>query len=165
MRRRPTPDVPEPGQESVWDFPRPPALEEVARRVRVELAGVLVAESDRPLRVLETSHPPTYYLPPDSVDRGLLTPAMGRSFCEWKGTAAYWTVTAGGQERVGRAWSYRTPSMTFAPIADHLSFYPADFDCFVDEEPVSPQPGSFYGGWVTADLAGPFKGEPGSEWW
>lgn len=149
----------------MWSYPRPPALEAVDRSVRVELAGLVVAESPTALRVLETSHPPTYYVPPDSVDRSLLAPALGRSFCEWKGIASYWTVVAGGEERVGRAWSYASPSASFAALANHVSFYPADFDCFVDGLPVTPQPGTFYGGWVTSDVVGPFKGEPGSEWW
>ncbi len=161
----PQPDPVVDGQESVWDYPRPPALDASSREITVMLHGVVVGRTSRALRVLETSHPPTYYLPPDDVDGDLLVPAAGSSFCEWKGSATYWTVTAGGASVVGQAWSYRRPSTSFAPLADHLSFYPAHFDCFVDGERVRPQPGEFYGGWITDDVRGPFKGVPGSMWW
>lgn len=129
------------------------------------LHGTVVGRTKRSLRVLETSHPPTIYLPPEDIDNDLLTQAVGSSFCEWKGSATYWTVTVGKHAVVGRAWSYPQPSPTFASLADHLSFYPAHFDCFVDGERVRPQPGEFYGGWITDDVRGPFKGVPGSMWW
>ncbi len=153
------------GQESVWEYPRPPALEPSTRRVRVTLAGVVIAESSRAVRVLETSLPPTYYVPPADTVRRCFAPAPGSSFCEWKGAADYWTVTAGGSSVVGRAWSYPRPIAAFADLAGYVSFYPADFACFVDDEAVRPQPGHFYGGWVTDDIVGPFKGVPGSERW
>ncbi len=161
----PVPDPVGPGQESVWDYPRPPRLEPATRRVRVELGGTVIADCTRALRVLETSHPPTYYVHPADVARELLVPAPGGSWCEWKGPAAYWAVQMDGTRVEGGAWSYPTPLPPYEALADHLAFYPARFDCFLDDEPVAPQPGDFYGGWVTAELAGPFKGEPGSMGW
>ena len=152
-------------QESVWNYPRPPALEPSTRTVRVELAGILVAESSRAMRVLETSHPPTYYVPPTDIVRHHFSPGEGSSFCEWKGTAAYWTVSAGGATVVGRAWSYPQPIAAFASLAGYVSFYPADFACFLDDEAVRPQPGHFYGGWVTDDVVGPFKGAARTRRW
>ncbi|MDE0653968.1 MAG: DUF427 domain-containing protein [bacterium] len=167
MRKQglPQPDPAGLGQESVWDYPRPPALEPAARRVCVTLGGVVIAESSQSVRVLETSHPPTYYVPPADTAREYFSRAPGRSFCEWKGSAAYWTVSAGGLAVVGRAWSYPQPIPAFADLANYVSFYPADFSCFLDDEVVRPQPGRFYGGWVTGDIVGPFKGVPGSERW
>ncbi len=166
IRRVPVPDPVGPGQESVWDYPRPPRLEPASRRIRVELAGTLIADSERAMRVLETSHPPTYYVHPDDVVWEMVEPATTRgTWCEWKGQATYWTVTVGAVRVEGRAWSYPQPSPGFADIVDHVAFYPADFDCFVDDEPVTPQPGGFYGGWVTKELAGPFKGERGTMVW
>ena len=153
------------GRESVWDYPRPPALEPATRRVRVELAGVVIAASTGAVRVLETSHAPTYYVPPADTVRRYFSPAAGSSYCEWKGTAAYWTITAGGVTIAGRAWSYPRPIPAFADLTDYVAFYPADFDCFLDDERVRAQPGHFYGGWVTDDVAGPFKGVPGSDGW
>jgi uncharacterized protein (DUF427 family) len=161
----PQPEPTGPGEESVWDYPRPPALERTARRVRVELAGVTLAESSAARRVLETSHPPTYYLPPEDVEWDRLSPAAGTSFCEWKGTASYWTATAGGEVVEGRCWSYPSPSASFRELTGHVSFYPSEFDCYVDGERVRAQPGNFYGGWVTSEIKGPFKGAPGSMGW
>ena len=162
---RPVPDPPGRGQESVWNFPRPPLLESTDRRLRVALGGVTVAETTSGLRVLETSHPPSYYLPPADCDLSLFTRAAGSSFCEWKGHATYWTVTAGGHIAERAAWSYPDPTPTFAAIRDHVAFYPSAFECFVDDEAVTPQPGGFYGGWITSGVAGPFKGVPDSHWW
>ncbi len=133
--------------------------------MRVELSGVEVAVSSRARRVLETSHPPTYYVPPADIVGRYFSPAPGGSFCEWKGTAAYWTVTVGGRAVAGRAWSYPNPISAFAELAGYVSFYPADFDCYLDDEAVQPQPGAFYGGWVTNDVVGPFKGAAGSRDW
>ncbi|MGI9624133.1 MAG: DUF427 domain-containing protein [Acidimicrobiales bacterium] len=161
----PEPHPAGPSQESVWEYPRPPALVSATRPVRVLLNGTPLASSTQALRVLETSHPPTYYVPPTDVDWQYFTPASGRSFCEWKGTAKYWTVQVEGVEVVGRAWSYERPSDRFESLADHVSFYPRSFECFVGDERVRPQPGEFYGGWVTDEVKGPFKGEPGSMWW
>lgn len=158
-------DPPRVGQESVWDYPRPPRVERDPRRVRVECGGVLIADSGRAARVLETASPPTFYLPPEDVDRSRLERASGGSRCEWKGEAAYWDVLDGARrhERVG--WSYPEPFADFAELAGFFSFYPARLACTVDGERVRPQPGGFYGGWVTSELAGPFKGAPGSEGW
>ncbi|MCX7893944.1 MAG: DUF427 domain-containing protein [Burkholderiales bacterium] len=154
---------PGPGQESVWDYPRPPRLEPVARRVRVVFGGRTVADSTRALRVLETSHPPTYYVPRADVAAGALEPAAGESFCEWKGTACYFDVVAGERRAPRAAWSYPEPFPAFAPIAGYVAFYAGPMDaCYVGDERVRPQPGRFYGGWITADVVGPFKGEPGS---
>lgn len=164
-RSRPTPDPVGPGQESVWAYPRPPRLEPCAAAIRVELDGVVIADTLAAFRVLETSHPPSYYLPPDDCDLRCFAPAPGRSFCEWKGNAVYWTVTAGDRVAERAAWSYPDPTSGFAPIRDHLAFYPSVFECFVGDEAVTPQPGGFYGGWVTAAVAGPVKGPPGTEWW
>lgn len=166
FRQRPNPDPVMPGQESVWNYPRPPRLEHSLRRVLVELAGTIVADTVRAWRVLETSHPPTYYVHPDDVSWDLVEPAgMRGSFCEWKGQATYWTVQVGDVRVEGGAWSYPAPTSTFSEIAGHLAFYPARFACFLDDEPVTPQPGGFYGGWVTKEIAGPFKGDVGTMGW
>ncbi len=165
-RTRPQPLPTRPGQESVWSYPRPPRLETARAHIRVEFAGRVVADSDAAYRVLETSHPPSYYVPPDDCALELLEPAPGpSSFCEWKGAARYETVRAGGIVAVRAVWSYPTPSAGFEPIADHRAFYPDVLECFVDGERALPQPGSFYGGWITSSVVGPFKGEPGSEHW
>jgi len=152
--------------ESVWDYPRPPRLEATSKRLRVIFAGVTVADTTRGLRVLETSHPPTYYIPPDDVEENLLVPSPRTSLCEWKGQARYWTVRVGEKEARDVAWSYPNPNPDFREIQDHLAFYPGPMDaCFVDGEEVRAQAGGFYGGWVTRDLEGPFKGEPGTLGW
>lgn len=156
-----------PGRESVWDYPRPAVLEPTARRLRVEFAGRVVAETTRGHRVLETSHPPTYYLSPEDVALDLLRPAEGsRSFCEWKGAAAYFDIVVDGRVAARAAWSYPRPQDGFEAIAGHLAFYAGRVDAaFVDGEPVTPQPGDFYGGWITRHVAGPFKGGPGTMGW
>lgn len=152
--------------ESVWDYPRPPRLEPVPQIVRIEFACVEIARTAAAWRVLETSHPPTYYLPRDCFTGCTLTRAPGGSFCEWKGRAIYWTLGAGGRTADSVAWSYPDPSEPFEPIRDHLACYCAAMDrCFVGDELASPQPGGFYGGWVTSNLRGPFKGGPGSAGW
>ena len=152
-------------RENVQDYPRPPALEPAGRRIRVVLGGAAVVDTDRALRVLETHHAPTYYVPPDAVE-AVLTPAPGRSHCEWKGAARYWDVSAGGVSAPRAAWSYPDPTARFAALRDHLAFYVGSVEaCFVDEERVIPQPGDFYGGWVTSDLDGIVKGAPGTRHW
>jgi uncharacterized protein (DUF427 family) len=156
---------PGPGQESVWDYPRPPRIEASPREVVVRAGGVEIARTRRALRVLETASPPTYYLPPDDLLAGALVAAPGGSRCEWKGTAAYWSVVAGGVLLEAAAWSYPEPLPGFEAVAGYVSFYPALVSCTLDGIAVTPQPGSFYGGWVTPDLAGPFKGEAGSGGW
>lgn len=164
-RRRPNfAEAPGPGRESVWDYPRPPRIEMDSRLVEVKSGEQLVASSRRSLRVLETASPPTFYLPPLDVNWSLLRPAAGSSVCEWKGTATYWRLAS---DPSGKAvgWSYPDPSPAFVRIRDYVSFYPAALACFVAGERVRPQPGRFYGGWVTNEIVGPFKGAPGTEHW
>ncbi len=158
-------EEPGPGQESVWDYPRPPRLVPDARRVRVRAGDLLIADTTRALRVCETASPPTFYLPPEDVAMQHLEPAPGASRCEWKGEARYWSVVtaAGRLETCG--WSYPDPFPEFDWLRGYFSFYPARLACSVDGHAVLPQPGRFYGGWVTPELVGPFKGEPGSEGW
>lgn len=152
--------------EDVWTYPRPPALERVDRELRIVLAGVGIAATRQAWRVLETSHPPVYYLPPDAFTGCTLEPAPGSSLCEWKGQARYWTIRVGTRAASRAAWSYPDPEAPYAAIRDHLAVYAEAMDaCFVGEEQVTPQPGGFYGGWVTRDLKGPFKGGPGSMGW
>jgi len=163
---RPKRIEPGPGQESAWDYPRPPALEPTDAHLVVVLGGVTVADTHRGYRVLETSHPPNYYLPPDDIVPGALEPADGTSFCEWKGRARYYTVRAGDRVAVAAAWAYDAPSPRFAPITGYVAFYPGRMDaCFVDGERVVPQDGGFYGGWITSRVVGPFKGGPGTRGW
>ena len=148
--------------ERVWDYPRPPALVPCERRVRIEVDGGTIVDSTAALRVLETSHPPTIYVPPADVADGVLTPASGSSLCEWKGRAAYHDVC--GRSRA--AWSYADPVARYAALRDHLCFYPSRMDaCWLGDERVQSQEGDFYGGWITADLVGPFKGGPGTLGW
>lgn len=147
------------GRESVWDYPRPPRLERSHRHLRIELAGEVVAETDRAFRVLETSHPPTYYIPPEDVRTELLRESERTTFCEFKGRAVYFDVEIDGEVAKNAAWTYPDPTPDFEPLAGYLAFYPAKMDrCTVDGEEVSAQAGGFYGGWVTSDLEGPFKG-------
>jgi uncharacterized protein (DUF427 family) len=157
--------VPGPGQESVWDYPRPPALVPDRREVAVRWGEVEVARTLRAWRVLETSHPPTYYLPWDDVAKFLLEPAPGASFCEWKGPARFWTLVDGDRRLPGIAWSYPNPLPGAEALASRVAFYAGVLDCLVDGASVRPQPGGFYGGWITPELVGPFKGAPGSENW
>lgn len=148
--------------ESVWDYPRPPAVEPSAKPVRVEHGGETIAESDHALRVLETSQPPAYYFPPEDVRSELLKPDNRRTLCEWKGQARYWTVNSSP----AAAWSYPQPAERYAALRDHVAFYPQKVDaCYVGDERVEPNAGDFYGGWVTSDITGPFKGGPGTAGW
>jgi uncharacterized protein (DUF427 family) len=156
-----------PPSESVWDYPRPPRVEPTPRRVRVVFGGVTIVDTRRAWRLLETSHPPTYYVPIDDVATGVLRPAGGPgSFCEWKGMASYFDVASGERTAPRAAWTYATPSPSYEALRDHVAFYAASMDaCYVDDERVTPQPGGFYGGWITSDLVGPFKGAPGTAGW
>mgnify|MGYP006436299155 CR=1 FL=1 len=157
---------PGPNQESVWDYPRPPALEPVDDRLRVIHQGVTLADTTDGYRVLETSHPPTYYLPPDDVAMEHLKRERRTTMCEWKGRAIYYTAVVDGTRVAQAAWAYPDPTERFAPIADHLAFYAHKMDaCYVGEERVDPQQGGFYGGWVTSRVVGPFKGGPGTLGW
>ncbi|MBL0162463.1 MAG: DUF427 domain-containing protein [Xanthomonadales bacterium] len=159
-------NVPALGQESVWDYPRPPRLEADQRHVQVLIGDHVLANTHRAIRVLETASPPTFYLPPEDIDESLLRTQVGDSFCEWKGRARYWSVVAGeGRLLEAVGWSYPEPTPAFAPIAGWLSFYPGRLHCKVDGERVLPQPGGFYGGWLTREIAGPVKGLPGTGRW
>jgi uncharacterized protein (DUF427 family) len=151
----------------VWDYPRPPRLEATTNHIEVVLGGQVVARTDAALRVLETSHPPTYYLPRSCFDDGVLRPvAGGGSFCEWKGQASYFDLVGGDVVARRAAWHYPTPTASFADIVDHVALYPGAVErCTVDGEAVRAQPGGFYGGWVTSSVVGPFKGEPGTMFW
>ncbi|NJL95057.1 MAG: DUF427 domain-containing protein [Anaerolineae bacterium] len=157
---------PGPGQESVWDYPRPPRLEATPRRLRVVFNGQTIAETTRGYRVLETSHPPTYYLPPEDVLPGVLAQTERRTVCEFKGAARYWTVSVGEKSAPNAAWSYPNPNAAYAPMRDYLSFYASLMDaCYVDDEQVQAQAGDFYGGWITSQVVGPFKGGAGTWGW
>lgn len=163
VRRRVEPG---PGQESVWDYPRPPRLEGSRKRVKIVFGGITLAYTTRAKRVLETSHPPVYYVPLEDIRTEHLALAEGRSFCEWKGLARYYDVLA--EERTERraAWFYSDPVPAYAGIKDHVAFYPSSMDaCWVDGEKVRAQEGDFYGGWITPGILGPFKGAPGTRGW
>lgn len=163
---RPERVPPQPGQESVWDYPRPPRVEANDQRVRVLHAGRVVADSRSALRVLETSQAPGFYLPPADVDLDLLVPTTMSSFCEWKGHATYWSVRAGDEVSTDAAWSYESPTAPFEAIRSFVAFYPSRVDeCWVGEERALPNAGSFYGGWISSTVVGPFKGAAGTLGW
>ena len=166
MRRPRFAEQPGPDQESVWDYPRPPAVEQVAAEVVIVLGGVEIIRTSAALRVLETSHPPVYYVPADAVLDGVLEHSQRQSYCEFKGMASYVTVTAGGRREVDAGWTYPEPTHGYAALAGHVAFYPSRMDeCSVDGEVVVAQDGDFYGGWRTARIVGPFKGGPGTLGW
>ena len=152
--------------ESVWDYPRPPRLEACAEPIRIVVDDVVIAESDQTKRVLETSHPSVYYIPPTDIRMDLLESTDGQSWCEWKGEARYFDVVS-GERRIGSAaWAYPSPTPAFEAIRDHLAFYPQLMDaCYVGDEQVQAQVGGFYGGWITSEIVGPFKGKPGTMGW
>lgn len=162
-KRPPFAEEPASGQESVWDYPRPPAIRPDSRLVEVRSGNELIARSSRSLRVCETASPPTFYLPPEDVQRERLYPFRRHTFCEWKGQASYWAMAANAAQPV--AWSYPSPLPAFEAIRDWLCFYPGRVECFVDGESVQAQHSEFYGGWITADIVGPFKGDPGTGGW
>lgn len=158
--------APGPGQESVWDYPRPPRVEPTSRRIRVIFGGVTIADTRYARRVLETSHPPTYYIPPTDIRMEYLTPTRRQSFCEFKGMAGYYTVQVGEKRAENAAWFYARPSLGYEVLAGYIAFYPSRMDaCYVDDELVIAQEGDFYGGWITSDIVGPFKGGPGTWGW
>ena len=152
-------------QRSVWDFPRPPAFISDPREVRVVWNGITLAYSHAAITVQETAGPPTWYVPPDAVDLSLLYASSGTSVCEWKGTALWFDVGRGSKRVSGGAWTYPRPFPGSEAIASHYAFYPHQLECSVAGERVVPQPGDIYGGWITSELTGPFKGAPGTEWW
>ena len=157
--------VPGPGQESVWDYPRPPKLLSDKRLVEVYSGNKMLASSRKTYRVLETASPPTFYIPPKDVRKELLVVAPGSSVCEWKGAAKYWALASSNQRVGAVGWSYPDPTPAFEGIRDYFSFYPAALVCYVSGERVRGQPGQFYGGWITGEIVGPFKGKPGTEYW
>ncbi|MGZ5367834.1 MAG: DUF427 domain-containing protein [Aeromicrobium sp.] len=152
--------------ENVWDYPRPPSIEPSDERIVIELGGHVIADSTRSLRVCETSHPPTYYLPTEAFVEGVLRPATGTSLCEWKGEASYFDLVTPERIASRAAWTYPEPRRRFAALDDHVAVYPGRVDrCTVDGETVQPQDGDFYGGWITSRVTGPFKGAPGTMGW
>jgi uncharacterized protein (DUF427 family) len=162
----PRPESIQPGQESVWDYPRPPRLEPSPKHIQVWFNGLLLVDTRRALRMLETSHPPVYYIPPEDIRMEFVFPASGSSFCEWKGQAGYLDVQVGERLAPRAAWRYLEPTPPFRALAGYLAFYPALMDvCKVNGEIVRAQPGNFYGGWITSDIIGPFKGGPGTYEW
>ena len=163
---RPKRTEPAAGQESVWDYPRPPQLEKVDQRLRVIFNRTTIADTTNGYRVLETSHPPVYYLPPADIAQQYVRAAPGSSWCEFKGHAKYWSLDVHGRCAENCAWSYPTPSPAFAEIAGYLAFYASRVDeCWVGNEQVQPQQGDFYGGWITSRIVGPFKGGAGTRGW
>ncbi len=158
--------VPGPGQESVWDYPRPPRVEDSAQHVQVVFNGVVIADTRLARRVLETSHPPVYYIPPEDVRMEYLTTTPRTTFCEFKGAASYYSVSVGDKTAANAAWSYPRPRAGYTSIAGYVAFYPGRMDaCIVDGELVQAQRGDFYGGWITSNIVGPFKGGPGTMGW
>jgi uncharacterized protein (DUF427 family) len=157
---------PGPDQESAWDYPRPPALEPDSRRIRVVFNDTVLADTTAAFRVLETSHPPVYYLPPADVAMEHLQQETRTSMCEFKGRAVYYTVTVGDRSVAQAAWAYPSPPDRYADLADHLAFYASKMDaCYVGDEQARAQEGDFYGGWITDEIVGPFKGGPGTLGW
>lgn len=158
---------PGPGQESVWDYPRPPHLERTSKHLKVYWGDQLIAETNQGYRVLETSHPPVYYFPPEAVNPAHIKRHAGRrTFCEWKGSAVYWDLFGEAGTSPLAAWSYPEPNARFAAIQDYLAFYPSRVTkCYVNDELVQAQEGDFYGGWITKDIVGPFKGAAGTWGW
>ncbi len=154
------------GQESVWDYPRPPRMEDVEEKVKVVFGGVTIAYTTRAKRVLETSHPPVYYVPPEDIRMEHLRPSSATSYCEWKGRTSYYDVVTEDRTEERAAWFYPSPTGSFGDLKDHVAFYPSKMDaCWVGGEKVGAQEGDFYGGWITANIVGPFKGAPGTWGW
>ncbi|NJL00448.1 MAG: DUF427 domain-containing protein [Spirulinaceae cyanobacterium RM2_2_10] len=163
---RPQRIEPGPGQESVWDYPRPAIAQPSDKHVEIVYNGVTIADSHRPYRVLETSHPPTYYLPPEDVKLEYFQPTARRTLCEWKGAARYYTLQVGDQVLTEVAWSYPEPTPNFAALKDYIAVYPGRMEaCYVNGERVQAQAGDFYGGWITSEIVGPFKGSAGTWGW
>lgn len=161
-----TPEKAKPGQESVWDYPRPPIVVECSARIRVIAGGITIADTTKSKRVLETSHPPVFYIPPMDIDTDVLQSSTYQSFCEWKGTAHYYSLILPGKIVEQAAWYYSKPTPRFAGIEGYVAFYPSKMEsCYVDDQKVSAQEGDFYGGWITSNIVGPFKGPRGTSGW
>ena len=168
MSRRNMPEriEPGPGQESVWDYPRPPAIEHSSKHVEVFFNDILIADSSDVIKVMETSGPPVYYIPEADIEMKHLLESAHRTFCEWKGVASYYDLAVHDKRAQSAAWHYPEPTSGYEDLTGHIAFYAQLMDsCFVDGELVKPQYGTFYGGWITSDIVGPFKGEPGTEGW
>lgn len=163
---KPTPAKPKEGEESVWGYPRPPKIEDFNGHIRIIFNGIIIADTRIAKRVLETSHPPVYYIPPEDVKTEMLSPADNHSFCEWKGHADYYHLNAADKQVRYACWYYPEPVPKFASLKNYMAFYAQKMDeCYVNDELVIPQPGKFYGGWITKNIVGPFKGEEGSDGW
>ncbi len=165
QKRPPFAEQPRKGQESVWDYPRPPSLADDGRHIQVRAGDLVIADTTRAVRLLETASPPTFYIPQEDVRTELLAAHPSTSYCEWKGDAQYWALKRDNGVREMIGWSYPRPKPGFERIAGYLAFYPSRVECYVDDERVQPQPGEFYGGWVTREIVGPFKGAPGTNGW
>lgn len=163
---KPQPIKPKQGQESVWDYPRPPQLEAFNKTIEMYALGEKIAQTNQAFRVLETSHPPVYYIPPADIETAFLIPSDSATFCEWKGRGSYYHLKIRGKVITDAAWYYTNPENKFQPIKNYPAFYAHKMDkCLINGEVVVPQPGNFYGGWVTKDIVGPFKGIDGSWGW
>lgn len=157
---------PGPGQESVWDYPRPPRIEDSQKHIQIIFNGVVIAETQRAKRILETSHPPVYYIAPEDIQMKYFRRSNKHTYCEWKGVASYYTINVADKTIEDGAWYYPAPSTGYETLVDHVAVYPSQMDvCYVDGEKVQSQPGDFYGGWITKDIVGPFKGGIGTSGW
>ena len=160
------PKKPLPGQESVWDYPRPPAIERFKGHLRIVFNGKIILDTNESFRILETSHPPSYYIPIKHFKPGTIIPASGRSYCEWKGEANYYNIQVGERVAEKCAWGYKSPNSRYSDLKDHISVYASRVDeCYVNDELVQAQEGDFYGGWITSNVVGPFKGGAGTWGW
>jgi uncharacterized protein (DUF427 family) len=165
MNRRKGP-APGPGQESVWDYPRPPRLEDSSDHIQILFNGITIVDTHRAKRVLETSHPPVYYIPPEDIKMEYVFPSSHSTFCEFKGQASYYTITVNGKSVPNGAWYYRNPSKGYEKLTNYVAFYPGKMDaCYVNDEKVQAQESDFYGGWITSKIVGPFKGGAGTSGW
>jgi uncharacterized protein (DUF427 family) len=163
---KPQPIPPQPGQESVWEYPRPAILQDTDKHIKIIFNGIVLAETTKAKRVLETSHPPSYYIPAEDIKTEYLIATSRKSVCEWKGISEYYDISVGDKYVNNAAWRYIQPTPNFTTIQEYFSFYPSLMDaCYVNDELVKPQAGGFYGGWITSDIVGPFKGEPGTWGW
>lgn len=163
---RPEPIPPQPGQESVWDYPRPPRIEDTTKHIEIIFNSEKIVDTHRAKRGLETSHPPIYYIPVADIKMEYLTESDRQTFCEWRGRACYYHLTVGGRTALNVAWYYKEIFPDYEELLGYVAFYPRPMDgCYVDGEKVTPQPGDFYAGWITSDIVGPFKGEPGTRGW
>ncbi|WP_421765424.1 DUF427 domain-containing protein [Ekhidna sp.] len=157
---------PDPGQESVWDYPRPPAIEQYSKHIRIVFNETIILDTNHSFRILETSHPPSYYLPKSSFKKGVLIKTAKTSFCEFKGRAHYYNIVLDNQIVKDAAWGYDSPNHRYGAIKNHICVYAKLMEaCFINHERVTPQPGGFYGGWITKNVVGPFKGVPNSWGW